>query len=223
MSCPNPPTSHPQFFEETFQRIQTVTGLRTQQELASLLEIRQSGISDAKNRNSIPPDWVLTLFNKLGVSPDWILQGVGPIYLRTDQGYAPSDEATVLPAHMLSEYAPPAVIPLHSTYLPMEVTGRLAVPRHLAFKDCWAFRIESDVLFPCIRHGSFVGVNPAQRRPVDGEIYAIAWKDFLIFRRIKIVVGTDKPFFTLSEMRCEDSDVMLSIEEIQKLIWGRLS
>lgn len=222
LSHPNPPTS-PQFFEETFQRIQTVTGIRTQQALANLLEISQSSIADAKRRGSIPADWVLTLFVKLGINPDWLLQGTGPAYLRTDQGYIASDHNPTIPAHMLSEYAPPAVIPLYSTYLPFEITGRLAVPRHFAFTDCQAFRIESDVLFPCIRYGAFVGVNTAQRRPVDGETYAVAWKDFLIFRKFKVVAGADKQFCTLNEMGCEDSDALLSMEEMKNLIWGRVS
>ena len=222
MSHLNPPTSHLQFFEETFQRIRAVTQTRTQQELADLLGISQSSIADAKRRESIPPDWVLTLFTKLGVNPDWLLQGAGPMYLRTDQGYIASDHNPTIPAHMLSEYAPPAVIPLHSTYLPLVITGRLAVPKHLAFKDCMAFRVESDVLFPSIRHGSFVGVNTAQRRPVDGEVYAIVWKDFLIFRKFKIAVGADTQLCTLNEMGGEDSDV-LPVEEVKNLIWGRLA
>lgn len=127
LSHPNPPTtSHPQFFEETFQRIQAVTQTHTQQELAELLGIRQSSIADAKRRGSIPSDWVLTLFVKLGINPDWLLQGTGPVFLRTDQGYIASDHNSTIPAHTLSEYAPPAIIPLHSTYLPFEDTGRLA-------------------------------------------------------------------------------------------------
>lgn len=223
LSHPNPPTSHPQFFEETFQRIQAVTGLRTQQALANLLEIRQSSISDAKNRNSIPSDWVLTLFTKLGVNSDWLVQGIGPVYLRTDQSYIPSDHNPIIPDHMLSEYAPPAVIPLHSTYLPFEVTGRLAVPHHFPFKDCMAFRVESDVLFPSIRHDSFVGINMAQRRPVDTETYAIVWKDFLVFRKVKVVIGADTQLCILNEMGCKDSDALLPMEEIKKLIWGRLA
>lgn len=86
-----------------------------------------------------------------------------------------------------------------------------------------AFRVESDVLFPIIRHGSFVGINKAQRRPMDGEIYAIAWKDFLIFRKFKIIVGSDEQFCTLHERDCEIFDVLLPTEEMKNLIWGRLA
>lgn len=39
---------------EIFKRIQAVTRTRTQTALAEILEIRQSSISDAKRRQSVP-------------------------------------------------------------------------------------------------------------------------------------------------------------------------
>lgn len=41
------------FFQEVYDRIRCATNARTQTELAAVLEIRQSSISDAKRRNSI--------------------------------------------------------------------------------------------------------------------------------------------------------------------------
>lgn len=59
-------------------RIQEVTGARTQVQLADALEVRQSSISDAKRRQSIPDGWVLTVHLKFDVMPSWILTGEGP-------------------------------------------------------------------------------------------------------------------------------------------------
>ncbi len=63
------PTPLERFFE--------AAGCRTQTELAEFLGIRQSSISDAKKRGSIPPDWLLLLWRKKGINPDWILTGQG--------------------------------------------------------------------------------------------------------------------------------------------------
>ena len=52
------------FFQEVYDRIRCATNARTQTELAAVLEIRQSSISDAKRRNSIPSDWYMKLFEK---------------------------------------------------------------------------------------------------------------------------------------------------------------
>ncbi|WP_288956762.1 helix-turn-helix domain-containing protein [uncultured Desulfovibrio sp.] len=72
-------------FKEAMGRIQIVTGCGTQEELASLLGIRQSSISDAKKRGSIPSDWLLTLWRKKGVNPDWIMWGQGAQWLQTTE------------------------------------------------------------------------------------------------------------------------------------------
>ena len=54
------------------KRIQAATHTRSQTELASLLEISQSSVAEAKRRQAIPADWYLKLFEKLGVNPDWL-------------------------------------------------------------------------------------------------------------------------------------------------------
>ena len=78
-------------YDETMARIKTVSRTQTQTELAKLLEVSQSSVAEAKRRQSIPADWYLKLFEKLGVNPDWLKKGNGPVYLRTEAGYVPSD------------------------------------------------------------------------------------------------------------------------------------
>lgn len=65
-------------FEATLGRIKEVTGARTQVQLAEVLEVRQSSISDAKRRASIPAEWLLKLQRSHQVFADWFLTGEGP-------------------------------------------------------------------------------------------------------------------------------------------------
>ena len=62
-------------FNDAFARLYEVAGCRTQCELAKFLDVRQSSISDAKRRCSIPGDWLIKAWHKTSVSPDWIMQG----------------------------------------------------------------------------------------------------------------------------------------------------
>ena len=55
-------------------------GKITQVRLAEVLGIRQSSISDAKRRNSIPSDWLLKALEVSGVDPNWVRTGAGPKY-----------------------------------------------------------------------------------------------------------------------------------------------
>ena len=48
-------------FNDIYERMRIATGCRTQMELADVLEIRQSSISDAKRRDSVPGDWYMKL------------------------------------------------------------------------------------------------------------------------------------------------------------------
>lgn len=66
-------------------RVFEAAGCRTQLELAAILDIRQSSISDAKRRGAIPSDWLIKLLCLRGINPTWIMDGIGPKFL------APSD------------------------------------------------------------------------------------------------------------------------------------
>lgn len=71
-------------FEAAWERIKAVSGARTQVEIAKLLDIRQSSISDAKRRQTVPDTWLVALLALYGVNPEWIKTGQGAIYLTAD-------------------------------------------------------------------------------------------------------------------------------------------
>jgi len=91
-------------FPAIMTRIQAVAGTRTQVELAAVLGIRQSSISDAKCRGRIPDAWLISLLEQFGANPGWIKTGEGPRYLTGDVTL--SDAADIPP-----EQKPAAVEP----------------------------------------------------------------------------------------------------------------
>ncbi|MDD4701671.1 MAG: helix-turn-helix domain-containing protein [Desulfovibrio sp.] len=113
-------------FKEAMSRIQLVTGCGTQQELASLLGIKQSSISDAKKRGSIPSDWLLTLWRKKGVNPDWILWGQGAKWLQA----AEILNAAIPPIIYLKEVHPPEECSIEE--LIIEIVRRVINTSHYA-------------------------------------------------------------------------------------------
>lgn len=68
-------------WDAALRRIHETTATRTQVELAQVLGIRQSSVSDAKRRGVVPPAWLVTLLTRYGVSPAWVRTGQGPRYL----------------------------------------------------------------------------------------------------------------------------------------------
>ena len=89
-------------FDQQMERIRKMTGTRTQIQLADLLGIRQSSVSDAKRRGIIPIRWLDTLRRLKNINPDWILYGVGSQYL------APADVEQMIPHVVkITEVKPP--------------------------------------------------------------------------------------------------------------------
>ena len=78
-------------FESQYKRVFEAAECRTQVQLAALLDIQQSSISDAKRRKNIPADWRMKLFEKKRINPEWILCGQGAKYL------VPADSGQSLP------------------------------------------------------------------------------------------------------------------------------
>jgi len=90
-------------FQFQYGRILEATGCRTQQELAAVLDVRQSSVSDAKRRGSVPPDWLIKLLKKKRINPEWVMTGEGKQWLQTDAEEAPQ----ALPPVQKISYRPP--------------------------------------------------------------------------------------------------------------------
>jgi phage repressor protein C with HTH and peptisase S24 domain len=174
-------------FEEIFERIKVATHTRTQIELAEVLDIRQSSISDAKRRNSVPSDWCMKLFERFGLNPDWIKKGAGPMYLRTETGYIPTDTPSLgatadepsfygdpgAKSQMVSVFAmQPWPAPDRPDIAP-RVTGKLSVPLPLAGPDIKVLLLDSVSMEPLIRKGAYLGIDATQKQVVSGELYAV--------------------------------------------------
>ena len=171
-------------FDEIFERIKIATNTRTQVELAEVLDIRQSSISDAKRRNSVPSDWYMKLFEQFGLSPDWLKKGSGPMYLRTEQGYTPVDAPPPAVCEDVSRYNGPdaknEIVWVYSTQAVAEggdtsatVLGRLNIPQSFSTPGLYVVRIETAGMEPYILKGAYVGIDTAQRHVASGEVYGV--------------------------------------------------
>ena len=89
-------------FESQFRRVFEAAECKTQLKLAEFFGIKQSSISDAKRRQSIPAEWRVKLFEKKSINPEWVLHGGNVKYL------APADSARNTPhVVQVTEVRPP--------------------------------------------------------------------------------------------------------------------
>lgn len=154
-------------------------------ELAEVLDIRQSSISDAKRRSSVPAEWFMKLFERFGLNPAWLKSGDGPKYLHPGMGYAPADEPAALLAlqESAAQYNEPeaksTVIPVYSALDSYNSehratsVGRLNIPMSYAQPGIYVIRIESASMEPFFKRGAYVGINTSYKGVVSGELFAI--------------------------------------------------
>lgn len=150
-------------FTEIYERIKLAANCRTQVELAELLNIRQSSISDAKRRDSVPGDWYMKLFERFGLNPDWLKYGVGPLYLRTEKGYCPQEAPQALAETVAcygGDFTRSTVVDVYD----MACAYTDEAPRP-------ALSVAGRV--PLLREGAYIGVDMEDPAPVSGRTYAL--------------------------------------------------
>ncbi len=220
-------------FSEAYERIKFATNTRTQVELAEVLDIRQSSISDAKRRNSVPADWYMKLFEKFGLNPDWLKQGAGPMYLRTDQGYEPQDgpRGGEEPAHYKDTAAKSIICTVYGMDCeyygegrpPLPAVGKLALPLSRAQENIMVLHMEAQNMLPLLREDAYLGVDVSVTRPVSGAIYALyAPKEGVIVRRLFLdgeqdgyLLRSESPMFPETRLSAES----LSARLLGRVIW----
>ncbi|WP_027186130.1 LexA family transcriptional regulator [Desulfovibrio inopinatus] len=218
-------------FEICMERIQSTTKAYTQVELAEILHIRQSSISDAKKRNSIPAKWLVTLLQKFRLNPDWVLLGEQPQYLEgtTD---VPSHEIgtpkSTFPIHVPKRIKNKTVI-VHSmsgsgtTGTPWEQkpVEQIMIPEHFYRPDMIVIVLESASLEPIIRKGSYIGIDPHQQNIISGELYAFDLpREGLVIRKAYVREDDDK--ILLSAFSQHFQEQALPFEFGQQRVFGRI-
>lgn len=64
-------------FTDFFDRLVSATDIATQTDLAQVLGVHRSAVTQAKTRDAVPQKWVLQLSRKLSLSADWLEFGTG--------------------------------------------------------------------------------------------------------------------------------------------------
>lgn len=132
-------------FSVGFERIARALKLETQLDLARILDIRQSSISDAKRRGVIPGEWSVKLFQKFGLNPRFIYDGLPPVFLSSVREGGPEAPQDHDPSFLL-KYPEGALL---------------------------ALRMPDSSMEPVIARDAFVGVNTGDRSLAPGELQGL--------------------------------------------------
>ncbi|WP_428558463.1 MAG: LexA family transcriptional regulator [Solidesulfovibrio sp. DCME] len=195
-------------FDEAFERIKKSTGMRTQVEIAKLLDIRQSSISDAKRRQSIPDSWLIKLYQIYNLNPNWIIDGESPQFLGEQRGGALSvrDAGDVYgrkPKHYQAPVCAMSLSPQSQggwTETPVET---VTVPEQFHRPSLLVVRMDESDMEPLIGRGALVGIDKERKTIRSGGLYALDMPvEGLVIKRLlhdaengRFLLRSDNPAF----------------------------
>ena len=220
-------------FQETYERICETTGARTQVELANLLGIRQSSISDAKRRNSIPADWYMKLFEKFGINPNWLKYGTGPCRLnfQPEADTAAAGDVVHEAGALFGSRQPlsidttvygmscPAGSCADPSSLPAE--GRIPLLPSYTGKNILVLHVDSEAFAPTVFKGAYVGIDTTRRHPVSGGLYAVHMPLGGVALK-RLFLNIEKGGFTLRVDSQNAPETFLPAAQCRELLLGKV-
>lgn len=172
----------PADLEQIMKRFFEIANAKTQDELAAVLGIRQSSVSESKRRNLIPSDWYITLFDKFNVNPNWLRYGCGPKFLHYEKEYFQQDMTQNIPIDAIefkSSYLKPSYVPIFNmdfNFSGQDVSphtiGQIVLPEAYLRNNISVFRVNTNSLDPFIKKDALVGIDTTKKNPACGEIFA---------------------------------------------------
>ena len=206
-------------FESFLKRIYGATGIGSQSELASALNINRSAITQARKKDSIPDKWILQLFRSFGLNPDWVETGTGHTFQQ--QSNPNNDTFTDVPKVKARLSAGGGSFEVGS-----EIEG------YYAFRQDWLktkgavnkmvlMDIFGNSMEPEMKDGDTILIDESQKDVLAGAIYAVGVEDTIMVKRLekhpnKLVLLSDNKDYAPIFLQ---NDELNSVRVIGKVIW----
>ena len=205
------------FIRRAFEALQ----ISSQNKLAILLGINRAGITQAKNKGTVPDKWILDLYRKYGINPDWIETGKGKMFI------VERDGSVVVPEYRSAPHVKARLC---------AGDGSFEVDENI--NDYWLFRadwlnnkgsashmilidIYGTSMEPELKHGDTVMLDTSQKDILAGSIYAVGIDDTIMVKRIekhpgKLVLRSDNKDYEPVYLSRNEMD---GFRIIGKIVW----
>lgn len=175
-------------FELFLKRVFEATGISSQMELAGVLSINRSAITQARKKDSIPDKWILQLFRIYGLNPHWVEKGLGETYLkqmstfRSEFKNIPKVKARLCAGGGSFESADDieGYYAFHNAWLRTK-----GVPDKMVVMDVFGNSME-----PELKDGDSVLIDESQKDIIAGAIFAVGVEDTIMVKRLEKQPGT---------------------------------
>jgi phage repressor protein C with HTH and peptisase S24 domain len=203
-------------FKPFFLRIAEATGISSQTQLASILNVNRSAITQAKINDSIPAKWILHLSREFGLSPDWIEKGTGSKLIRDDE--TAFEKIPKVKARLSAGGGSFEVGDEIEGFYSFQKDWLRAkgIPDNMVLMDIFGNSME-----PELKDGDTVLVDQSQKAILAGAIFAVGIEDTVMVKRLekhpnKLVLRSDNEAYSPVFLQGDEID---TVRIIGKVIW----
>jgi len=206
-------------FHPFYQRLFSEGIIASQRELASLLGVKDSAISQAKKIKIIPSAWITEISEKMNLTPKWIKTGNGEKYFDK-----PDD------SNHSFEIVPKVKARLSAGDGSFDVDQKIA--EYYSFQKLWLRKkgnpknmvlmdIVGNSMEPELKDGDTVLVDRSKSEILAGAIYAIGVEDTVLIKRVeklpdKLVLISDNEKYSPTYISGDDIN---RVRILGKIIW----
>lgn len=206
-------------FHSFYQRLFNEGIISSQNELALLLGVKGSAISQAKKRNAVPRAWITELSEKMDLNSKWIKTGAGEQYFNK-----PDDN------NQSFETIPKVKTRLSAGDGSFDVDQKIA--DYYSFQKLWLRKrgnpanmvlmdIVGNSMEPELKDGDTVLVDRSKREILAGAIYAVGVEDTVLIKRLeklpdKLVLRSDNEKYSPIYITGDDIN---RVRVLGKVLW----
>jgi len=206
-------------FHSFYQRLFNEGIIASQRDLASLLGVKGSAISQAKKRKVTPRAWITEISEKMNLIPKWIRTGNGEKYFNKpdDSGHS-------------FEIVPKVKARLSAGDGSFDVDQKIA--GYYSFQKIWLRKkgnpknmvlmdIVGNSMEPELKDGDTVLVDRSKNEILAGAIYAVGVEDTVLIKRVeklphKLVLISDNEKYSPTYITGDDIN---RVRVLGKVIW----
>jgi phage repressor protein C with HTH and peptisase S24 domain len=204
-------------FDQFFQRIKETIGIHSQTELAAVLQVNRSAITQAKQRGTVPESWIFKLTRTFDLAPEWL-----------ETGHGEKREESDFIQHF--RQIPKVRARLSAGGGSFEINGD--VEGYYAFRREWLQKkgnpkqmvlmdVVGDSMEPAILEHDTVLIDQSQQELIAGRIYALGIEDTVMIKRIekhpgKLVLISSNPHYSPIFVQGEELE---TVRIIGALVW----
>ncbi len=206
-------------FEGFIKRVYEATEIDSQLQLASVIGVNRSAITQARKKNSVPESWILRLYKTYGLNPEWLESGSGKVFLNAMDDHSEFSSVPKVKARLCAgggSFESGSEIDGYYSFS-SEWLVRKGNSRSMVLMDVFGNSME-----PEFKDGDTVLIDESQKKIMAGAVYAIGIDDTIMVKRIekhpsKMVLLSDNKNYAPIYLEREEMD---SVRIIGKVIWS---